>query len=340
MLPIRNQLICLSIVLLLMVAFQSDQANGQIKKKKLLKGLMGASLLKLFKSKKGGFIPIPLPLPLPVEWNTQSGLLSKNNPPTHVSHQPYAGIQMGPIDYQEYQNAISQALSNSNTYVPSSYSNAGSSGNSYSAGQASNVGQNQEQSGYGSNSSPSNGYDGSSGSNDENANSYNSGPASYGVNGVNQNDEYNAYQISNNEQGYRAAASSMNANFHFNNQQQPSHQFNNFANYAQNYQQQNANQFNNDYSQSAPNQNNNEQDQQQYNNFQQNSPNQQSNYEDNSGSASSNSFVATNSQQNSYIPLRSVPIYHHHVQQSQSSYQPASSSNQPQMASNGWVALD
>lgn len=69
MLSIRNQLICLSIAMLLMTCFQSDQVNGQIKKKKLLKGLMGASLLKLFKSKKGVYpLPIPLPLPLPIEW--------------------------------------------------------------------------------------------------------------------------------------------------------------------------------------------------------------------------------------------------------------------------------
>lgn len=156
MFSIRNQLICLSIALLLVICLQPDQVNGQLKKKKLLKGLMGAGLLKLFKSKKGNIIilmwsiliwsiliwsiqiwsiqiwsiliwsisiwsiliwsiliwsilnelilifwlnqwqigvfpiPLPLPLPLPIDWQTQAGLLSKNNPPAHVSHQPYA----------------------------------------------------------------------------------------------------------------------------------------------------------------------------------------------------------------------------------------------------------
>ena len=91
MLSIRNQLIYLSIAMLLMICFQPDQINGQIKKKKLLKGLMGASLLKIFKSKKGVLpFPLPIPLPLPIDWHTQAGLLSKNTPVSHVSHQPYA----------------------------------------------------------------------------------------------------------------------------------------------------------------------------------------------------------------------------------------------------------
>lgn len=92
MFSIRNQLICLAIAMLLVVCLQPDQVSGQMKKKKaILKGLMGAGLLKtLFKSKKGVLpIPLPLPLPLPIDWHTQPGLLSKNNQPSHVSHQPY-----------------------------------------------------------------------------------------------------------------------------------------------------------------------------------------------------------------------------------------------------------
>lgn len=355
MLSIRNQLICLSIAMLLMISFQPDQVNGQMKKKKaILKGLMGASLLKLLKPKKGVLpIPLPLPLPLPIDWHQQAGLLSKNNPPTHVSHQPYAsqGYQMSPIEYSEYQNAISQALSNSNSYIPSSYS----SGSSSSSGSAySNAGNGQTESGYSAGgSSASNGYDGNAGSNDDSSSSSsygqsNGGATSYGVAGVGQNDEYNAYQVSNGDNnggssgGYRAAASSLNPNYnvHFNNPQSSY----SYGSYAPNY-----NQFNNaqqEYSQPAPNN-----EQQSQFNYQNGPVNQQSNYEDNSGSASSQSYIATTNQQqqNNYIPLRSVqPIYHQlqqstyqqQQQQQQSQQQQSTGQQQPNYASNGWVALD
>jgi len=344
MLSIRNQIICLSIAMLLMTCFQPDQVNGQIKKKKLLKGLMGASLLKLFKAKK----VFPLPIPLPIDWQTQAGLLSKNNAPSHVSHQSYAqqAIQLSPIEYSDYQNAISQALSNSNSYIPSQYGSS-SSGYSNSASSSSSSNDNSgygssndnsgysssnDNSGYNSNNAQSNGYDGSvSNSNDENQ-------SNYGVAGVSQNDEYNAYQVSNNDassNGYRAAASSINPNYNvnYNSNYNSQPNYGSYNNYVPNY-----NQFNNgqqEYSQPAAEGSETSNDQQQFNSYNLNNNQGSNQYEDNSGSASSNSYVATSSNQqaNNYMPLR--PIYHH---LQSNTYQ---QSNTPQnYASNGWIALD
>jgi hypothetical protein len=81
------------------------QAN-ELKKRVLLKGLVGASLLlKYMKPKKGILpIPLPLPLPLPIEWEQPPVVVHPKHHhvpvpqpipvpvhvPVHVHHAPYA----------------------------------------------------------------------------------------------------------------------------------------------------------------------------------------------------------------------------------------------------------